>query len=59
MKTTIGRITKEQIEKGRRRESRKVEIENSVGWTSVNKVHKSQKDYNRKGKYKIDYTKEY
>ncbi len=44
MKTTIGRITKEQIEKGRRRESRKVEIENSVGWTSVNKVHKSQKD---------------
>lgn len=59
MKTKIGRITKEQIEKSRRAESRRIEIENSIGWSATHKVHKTQKDYTRKPKYKMDYSKEY
>jgi hypothetical protein len=51
----IGKVTKEQIIKSRRRNSRDMEIENSIGWTSTHKVHKSIKDYNRKPKYKKDY----
>ena len=37
------------------RGSREAELENSTGWTSKTKVHKSPRDYNRKdGKYKLN-----
>lgn len=37
------------------RGSREAELENSTGWTSKTKVHKSPKDYDRKdGKYKLN-----
>ena len=37
------------------RGSRVAELENSTGWTSKTKVHKSPKDYDRKdGKYKLN-----
>lgn len=55
MKVKIGEVTKEQIIKSRKKESRRIEIELSNGWTAVNKVHKSQKNYSRKDKYKICY----
>ncbi len=58
MKSKIGKITKEQIINGRKRESRKIEIENSIGWTATHKVHKTEKDYNRKSKYKPNYFSE-
>ena len=53
---TIGKITKEQIIKSRKRKSRELEIENSIGWSATHKVHKTIKDYTRKPKYKKDYS---
>lgn len=53
---TIGKITKEQIIKSRKRKSRELEIENSIGWSATHKVHKTVKDYTRKPKYKKDYS---
>jgi len=55
---TIGKITKEQIIKSRKKASRELELENSIGWTSTHKVHKSLKDYQRKPKHKKDYSLE-
>lgn len=49
---TIGKITKEQIIKYRKKLSRELELENSIGWVSTHKVHKSEKDYIRKPKHK-------
>ena len=56
--TTIGKITKEQIIKSRKKASREKEVENSIGWTATHKVHKTAKDYTRKPKYKKDYSME-
>ena len=49
---SIGKITKEQIIKSRKKASREMEIEANAGWVSTHKVHKSQKDYNRKPKHR-------
>jgi hypothetical protein len=49
---TIGKITKEQIIKSRKKASREMEIEANAGWVATHKVHKSQKDYNRKPKHR-------
>jgi hypothetical protein len=52
----IGTITKEQIRTNDRRMSRELELENSTGWTSKHKVHKSKKNYSRKKKHRnLDY----
>lgn len=48
----IGRVTKEQIISSRKKLSRQLELEANVGWVSTHKVHKSQKDYNRKPKHR-------
>lgn len=56
--TTIGKITKEQIIKSRKKASRDMEVQNSIGWTATHKVHKSAKSYTRKPKYKKDYSME-
>jgi hypothetical protein len=56
--TTIGRITKEQIIKSRKKASREMEVQNSIGWTATHKVHKTAKNYTRKPKYKKDYSVE-
>ena len=49
---SIGKITKEQIIKSRKKASREMEIEANAGWVSTHKVHKSLKDYNRKPKHR-------
>ena len=41
--------------KASRKGSRDAELENSSGFKSTHKVHKSQKQYSRKSKYKDDY----
>lgn len=41
------------IIKANRRGSREAELENSSGWKSVLKIHKSKKKYNRKNNEKI------
>jgi hypothetical protein len=56
--TTIGKITKEQIIKSRKKASREMEVQNSIGWTATHKVHKTAKNYTRKPKYKKDYSAE-
>ncbi len=55
---TIGKITKEQIIKSRKKTSRDMELENSIGWIATHKVHKTSKAYTRKPKYKKDYSME-
>jgi hypothetical protein len=52
----IGRITKTQMIKSQKRTSREIELENSTGWTATHKIHKTLKDYQRKPKYKKDYS---
>lgn len=48
----IGKITQEQILTVYKKASRDMDLENSTGWVSKHKVHKSVKDYNRKVKHK-------
>ena len=43
------------IIKASRRGSREAELENSTGFTSVHKVHKSKKAYSRKEKHRKDF----
>ena len=38
-----------------RKASREMELQNSTGWVSTHKAHKSVKDYTRKPKYKVSY----
>lgn len=52
-KITIGKFTKESIMKANKIASREIELENSNGWKSVTKKHKSNRDYNRKTKHKL------
>ena len=49
MKTTV---TKTDILKASRKGSRDAELENSTGWVSTHKVHKSENIYCRKQKHK-------
>ena len=48
----IGKITQDQILTVYKRSSREMELENSTGWVSKHKVHKSSKDYKRNPKHK-------
>ena len=48
----IGKITQEQILTVYKKASRDMDLENSTGWVSKHKVHKSVKDYNRKVNHK-------
>ena len=45
--------------KANRRGSREAELENSTGWTSRNRVHKSKKIYSRKGKMGRNFNNDY
>lgn len=56
MKLIIGKIIipKEALRKANRKGSREAEIENSIGFTSRHKVHKSAKIYNRKSKHQLE-----
>jgi hypothetical protein len=45
-------ITKNDYLKANRKGSRDAEIENSTGWKSTHKIHKSDNIYNRKQKHK-------
>ena len=38
-----------------RKASREMELQNSTGWVSTHKAHKSAKDYTRKPKHKVSY----
>ncbi len=42
------KISKLQMLKFSKKISREIELENSNGWKSVNKIHKSKKAYDRK-----------
>jgi len=42
------KITIEDYIKAVKKTDREIQLETSVGWTSVTKVHKSKKLYNRK-----------
>lgn len=53
-KIHIGTFTKEDNLKSMRKASRELEIENSTGWISKHKIHRSAKDYTRKIKHKND-----
>ena len=52
MKKEIGKLTKKQILKFNCKARREEELENSNGWTSTHKIHKSKKHYTRKLKHK-------
>ena len=54
-KNNIGRITKDDSLKALRIANREIELENSNGWSCIHKVHKTEKNYNRKTKHKIVY----
>ncbi len=51
----IGKFTAQDNLKANRKASREVSLENSTGWASSHKVHKSAKDYSRKSKHKVSY----
>lgn len=51
-KIHIGTYTIEDSLKANRKASRELELENSTGWISKHKVHKSAKNYTRKTKHK-------
>lgn len=51
----IGRFTKKDSIKLDRKISREIGLENSTGWVSTHKVHKSDKTYNRKPKHMASY----
>ena len=38
-----------------RKASREMELQNSTGWVSTHKAHKSAKDYTRTPKHKVSY----
>lgn len=55
-KIIIGKVTFEDIMKANKKASREMNLENSTGWNSVRKIHKSVKDYTRKPKHKKSYS---
>ena len=54
-KINIGKWTLEDELKVSRKVNRELELQNSTGWVSKHKVHKSAKNYTRKSKHKIDF----
>ncbi len=55
-KIHIGKFTKEDSLKSFRKSSREISLENSTGWVSTHKAHRSEKDYRRSPKHKKDYS---
>jgi hypothetical protein len=53
-KINIGTWSKDDEMKVARKVSRELELENSTGWVSKHKIHKSAKCYTRKSKHKKD-----
>ena len=51
-KQYIGTITKKDLNKSMRKTSREIELQNQIGWSTVLKVHKSERTYTRKFKHK-------
>ena len=51
-KIHIGSFTKEDSLNACRKASREMELQNSTGWVSTHKAHKSAEDYTRKPKHK-------
>jgi len=51
----IGKFTVQDSMKASRKASREISLENSTGWVSTHKVHKSSKNYTRKSKHKLSY----
>jgi len=51
----LGKFTKEDSMKACRKAAREMELQNSTGWVSTHKAHKSAKDYTRKPKHKVSY----
>lgn len=54
-KIHIGTFTKEDSMRANRKASREMELQNSTGWVSTHKAHKSAKDYTRNPKHKVSY----
>lgn len=54
-KIHLGTFTKLDSLKASKKASREMELQNSTGWVSKHKVHKSIKDYTRKPKHKDSY----
>ena len=54
-KIHLGKFTQEDAMKANRKASREMNLENSTGWVSTHKAHKSIKDYTRKPKHKVSY----
>lgn len=52
----IGKFTKDDAIKASRKASREASLENSTGWVSTHKVHRSAKDYKRNSKHKKTYS---
>jgi hypothetical protein len=51
-KIYLGTFTKIDSLNASKKASREMELQNSIGWSSTHKVHKSVKDYTRKVKHK-------
>ena len=47
------KITKEDYIKANKKADREISIEDSTGFVSTHKIHKSKKSYTRKKKHKI------
>lgn len=54
-KIHIGKFTIQDAIKAERKASREISLQNSTGWVSTHKVHKSEKNYTRKTKHKLSY----
>lgn len=52
-KIHLGKFTKEDAMKANKKASREMSLENSTGWVSVHKKHKSIKDYTRNPKHRL------
>ena len=54
-KIHIGTFTRLDSLKASKKAAREMELQNSTGWVSKHKVHKSAKNYTRKSKHKVDF----
>lgn len=52
----LGKFTREDALKANRVAGREMDLENSTGWISTHKVHRSAKSYTRKSKHKKTYS---
>lgn len=50
------KVPKKALIKAGKKASREIELENSTGWKSTHKVHKTAKDYKRNPKHKKTYS---